>query len=318
MAKKLTYSRYIWFIDRARRGKHPSTTSLMAKFEISLAQAQRDIEYMRESLGAPLAYVASERGYELADHAFSLPSVWIEDDELLLLALAKELVRDPDSQKILAKLLEKISANSRGGLEAVKHAVSYKGMGHYRQKPGILNPLLDAILARRPVEVLHREVFGPEREPSWRRLEPLHLLFYNANWYLLAVYEGQWRTFSLARIEEVRALPGATRKVSARKVRDTIASAFGIFVTDQQHPLAKVRLRFVPEMARFVRSVLFYPGQEFCDGAGGCLEVSFPSTLNRELIGEILAFGEQVEVLEPGELRLQIAAIAAKTAALYR
>jgi predicted DNA-binding transcriptional regulator YafY len=317
MAKKLTYTRYIWFIDRARRGKHPSTTSLMAKFEISLAQAQRDIEYMRLFLGAPLKYVAAERGYELEDHAFSMPSVWIEDDELLLLALAKELVHDPDSQRILSKLLEKISANSRGGLEAVKHAVSYKGMGHYRQKPGILSPLLDAILARRPVEVLHREVFGPEREPSWRSLEPLHLLFYNANWYLLAVYEDQWRTFSLARIEEVRALPGAIRRVSAKKVRDTIASAFGIFVTDQQHPLAKVRLRFAPEMARFVRSVLFYPGQEFCDGAGGCLEVSFPSTLNRELIGEILAFGEQVEVLEPEELMAKVHEIAKKTAERY-
>lgn len=47
MAKKLTYSRYVWFIDRAKKGKHPSTTSLMAKFEISLAQAQRDIEKVR-------------------------------------------------------------------------------------------------------------------------------------------------------------------------------------------------------------------------------------------------------------------------------
>ena len=65
MAKKLTYTRYIWFIDQARRGRHSSTTKLMAQFEISLAQAQRDIEYMRLFLSAPLKYEAGYKGYEL-------------------------------------------------------------------------------------------------------------------------------------------------------------------------------------------------------------------------------------------------------------
>ena len=37
MAKKQTYTRYVWFIDRASRGKQPNTTKLMEKFEISLA-----------------------------------------------------------------------------------------------------------------------------------------------------------------------------------------------------------------------------------------------------------------------------------------
>ena len=316
MAKKQTYTRYIWFIDQARRRRHPSTTSLMAKFEISLAQAQRDIEYMRTFLGAPLKYVAADRGYELEDGAFSLPSVWVEDDELLFLALAKELVHDPDSRKILSRLLDKIAVNS-GGLEAVKDAVSYKGMGHYRQKPGILVPLLDAILKKQPAEILFQEIYGPPCPPAWRRVEPLHLLFYRANWYLLAVYGRQWRTFALSRIEQVKVLEGAIRKPSPKKIRDTIDSAFGIFVTDQEHPLVKVRLRFIPDMARFARSVLFYPGQEFCDGAGGCLEVSFPSTLNRELVGEILAFGEQVEVLDPPELREELRKIIKRTGAVY-
>jgi predicted DNA-binding transcriptional regulator YafY len=47
------------------------------------------------------------------------------------------------------------------------------------------------------------------------------------------------------------------------------------------------------------------------------MDVSFFSTLNRELIGEILSFGEQVEVLEPAELRKEITAILGKTAKIY-
>ena len=84
----------------------------------------------------------------------------MKDDSCLLLALAKELIQDPDSRKILTQLLDKITPNSRGGLEAVKHAVSYKGMGHYRQKPGILSPLLDAILKKQPAEILFCDIYG--------------------------------------------------------------------------------------------------------------------------------------------------------------
>jgi predicted DNA-binding transcriptional regulator YafY len=148
-------------------------------------------------------------------------------------------------------------------------------------------------------------------------VEPFHLLFYRANWYVLAIYNNEWRTFSLSRIEAVRAMPGTVKKVSLKRIRDTIDSAFGIFVTDQEHPLVPVRLRFVPEMARFARTVFFSPGQQFCAGANGCLDVSFPSTINRELIGEILAFGEQIEVLAPGELRTEICRVARETARLY-
>lgn len=318
MAKKLTYSRYIWFIDRAKKGRHPNAQWLVEYFEISLAQAQRDIEYMRDALGAPLKYMAAEKGYELEDHAFSLPSVWVEDDELLLLAIARELIRDPDSKKILAELLRKIAINSRKGLGAAGQAVSYKGMGSYRQKAGILNPLLDAILNRHPAEILFREVFGPAREPSWRKVTPLHLLFYRANWYLLALCNKEWRTFSLARIETVKVLPGkVAKRVSQKAIHDKIASTFGIFITDQNHPVVPVKLRFVPDLARYVRSMLPHPGQQFCDQANGCLDVSFPSTLNRELIAEILGFGEQVEVLEPRDLRKEIAAILGKTAKIY-
>lgn len=214
--------------------------------------------------------------------------------------------------------MRKIAINSRKGLGAAGRAVSYKGMGSYRQKAAILNPLLDAILNQRPAEILFREIFGLAREPSWRKVIPLHLLFYRANWYLLAIYGSEWRTFSLARIETVKVLPGkAAKMVSQKAIRARIASTFGIFITDQGHPVLPVKLRFVPELARFVRSMLPHPGQEFCEQANGCLDVSFPSTLNRELIGEILSFGEQVEVLEPDKLRKEITKILGKTVKIY-
>ena len=62
-----------WFDAHVRTGRYPSARSLAERFEISHRQAQRDIEYMRDSLGAPLEYCASRRGYRYSEDAFALP-----------------------------------------------------------------------------------------------------------------------------------------------------------------------------------------------------------------------------------------------------
>jgi len=313
MAKKLTFTRYIWFIDQAKKQKHPNTRTLAEEFEISQVQAQRDIEFIRDQLNAPLNYVAGEKGYELTDHAFNLPSVWVEDEELLLLAIAKELVRDPDSKKILNGFFRKIAINSRQDLAAVERHVSYKGMGSYRQQSGILGLLLEALLQQRKVEILFKDYWGHPEKSGWRKITPYHLLFYRANWYVLARDHDKLRTFSLARIEQVRLLEEAAgAAMPDQEIRALIDDKFGIFITDTDNPVVQVKLRFLPEIAQFTGSVIFHPAQQVEAFPDGSLTVSFPSTINRELIGEVLRFADQVEILAPDELHCEVRKILEK------
>ena len=80
-----------WFDARVRAGRYPSARSLAERFEISHRQAQRDIEYMRDSLGAPLEYVPSRRGYRYSENAFTLPSLVVTAKEsAALTALASQ------------------------------------------------------------------------------------------------------------------------------------------------------------------------------------------------------------------------------------
>ena len=80
-----------WFDARVRTGRYPSARSLAERFEISHRQAQRDIEYMRDSLGAPLEYVPSRRGYRYSENAFTLPSLVVTAKEsAALTALASQ------------------------------------------------------------------------------------------------------------------------------------------------------------------------------------------------------------------------------------
>jgi len=78
---------------------------------------------------------------------------------------------------------------------------------------------------------------------------------------------------------------------------------FGIFITDTDNPVVQVKLRFLPEIAQFADSVVFHPDQREESCGNGSLIVSFPSTINRELTGEVLRFADQVEILEPDGLK---------------
>ncbi|RXZ78897.1 WYL domain-containing protein [Paenibacillaceae bacterium] len=70
-----------WFDMQIRQGKYPNSSQLAEHFEISRRQAQRDIEYLEMSLGAPLVYIAKRRGYDYEDQAFILPLLYMTEEE---------------------------------------------------------------------------------------------------------------------------------------------------------------------------------------------------------------------------------------------
>ncbi len=75
-----------WIDAQVRAGNYPNATSLARRFEISTRQAQRDLEYFRDSLGAPLEYCAARRGYHYASEAFLLPGPYATGEEWGMLA----------------------------------------------------------------------------------------------------------------------------------------------------------------------------------------------------------------------------------------
>ncbi len=73
--------RIMWFDREIRQQKYPSCRALAERFEISLRQANRDIEYLRNTLNAPLKYVAVKRGFMYEDITFILPNMIITAEE---------------------------------------------------------------------------------------------------------------------------------------------------------------------------------------------------------------------------------------------
>ena len=66
-----------WIDAQIRAGAYPNTRTLAERFEISRCQAQRDFDYLRDSLGAPLRYDAKKRGFYYQTEAYVLPGPYV-------------------------------------------------------------------------------------------------------------------------------------------------------------------------------------------------------------------------------------------------
>ena len=67
-----------WFHKRIMTNCYPNAAHLSEQFEISHRQAQRDVEFLRKEMGAPLAYNSAKKGYYYKEN-YVLP-VLIENE----------------------------------------------------------------------------------------------------------------------------------------------------------------------------------------------------------------------------------------------
>ena len=102
MSVDFAVERIIWLHTRIKDGYYPNAMRLSERFGISHRQAQRDCDYLRRKLDAPVAFDRSKQGYYYTEN-FSLPdSIRVEDprDISNIVALADMLGDDGESTQI--------------------------------------------------------------------------------------------------------------------------------------------------------------------------------------------------------------------------
>ncbi len=105
----------MWFHNKVTGEKYPNARELSEYFEISLRQAQRDIEYMRDSMNAPLVYCAGNRGYRY-ENEYLMPSFFLSEGEKEAVNLLARQYRELGTfgygkYKNTGRVLAKISGN---------------------------------------------------------------------------------------------------------------------------------------------------------------------------------------------------------------
>lgn len=92
MGDFLVFERFVWLDRQVRQKRFPNARKLAEQFELSRKTAQRNIDFMRDRLIAPLEYNPSKKGYYYLDETFELPHFLATQEEVLSVLLARNLL----------------------------------------------------------------------------------------------------------------------------------------------------------------------------------------------------------------------------------
>jgi predicted DNA-binding transcriptional regulator YafY len=189
-----------WIDQQIRSKAFPNCKTIAEQFEISIRQASRDIEYLRYSLDAPLEYCHEHQGYFYQEDAFSLPSLFIsqEDRSMLSYLAGQYRLSESDQALRLAELLQKLSGDQEN------ETASSWPLPEFPAHPSLVKKYHTLDRAMKEKAKVQMKYFSSSNDITTRIVHPYHWLQSFGHLYLLAFCEKRTdiRMFRLDRIRK--------------------------------------------------------------------------------------------------------------------
>jgi predicted DNA-binding transcriptional regulator YafY len=284
---------------------------MMEVAEVSLATFKRDIAKLRDQMGMPILFDKDRGGYYLDRNnlATEMPGLWFSPEELVSLLTIQRLIEQLEPglvglklRPLQKKLTELLKAKGLGEAEIARR-VRMTSAGKREMEIKAFEQVALATISRKQIKVTHLNRQRAERVE--RTISPQELVHYRDNWYVDAwchLRKGI-RSFGLDAIEDVHILDAAAHEVDTTELRKVTQASYGIF---SGQPTGWAVLRFTAHRAQWVESEIWHPEQITAVEPDGSYLLKVPYSDDRELLGDILRFGADVQVLEPKELRAQV------------
>ncbi len=284
---------------------------LMDVLEISSATLKRDIAKLRDQLHVPIEFDRELGGYKLDPKRVEdeLPGLWFSQGEILALVTIQQLLEQLQPGLLGAKLRP---LHDRLTLLMEKHGLATQDVAKRIRivsagKRIVVAKCFEAIAAatmsRKRLKIWH---FNRQNGiTSEREVSPQRLVHYRDNWYMDAWchLRDDLRNFSLDAVTKVEVMEIAAKELADKKIDEAVSAGYGIF---NGAPQGWATLKFTPERARWVNGEIWHSMQESKTEADGSYVLSFPYSDDRELIGDIMRFGADVQVLAPPALRSKV------------
>ena len=173
-----------------------------------------------------------------------------------------------------------------------------------------LNPIIDAMQKNVELQVDYQRYENEQKEENLQvfHIQPYALKVFNRRWYLLGYIKEKraLRTIALDRILDLKILSTSFEVPEDFDARKYFAYVVGIFVNNDL-PVTKVKIRTYGIQADYLRSTPLHKSQsEGRSKYREFAEFTYRLCITPELVSQLLAMGDKVEVLEPESLREKI------------
>ena len=310
MAKYKPQHSRLLFIDREiGRGSYPNCARLGRDYEVSSKTIQRDLDYMRYQLDAPIEYSAQHRGYYYTEANYKLPAISIKESDLFAIYLSEKLLSQYEGTPLydsLCSVYRKIeeSLPEKTTIDFSKDQARFTVFPPSSTfiRPGIWEKVAQAIRQSHRLRVSYRP---PGNTLSSRDIDPYHGVRYEGDWYVIAYCHARHaiRTFSLARIERVEILNESFDIPDSFDFHRLSGSHFGVHWSEEE---IEVKIHFDESVAGYIEERQWHPSQQIEKQKDGSLLLSLTVNHLLELKRWILSWGSSAAVLKPGSLKKDI------------
>ncbi len=189
-----------------------------------------------------------------------------------------------------------------------------QGRRDYEKASETLKIVREALLYQYSLS-LEYKTGGNGREAKYS-IDPYTLVSYKGGLYLLGFAHNRQalRTFAVERISGVEMSRDRFEIPEGFNPAEHFRSAFGI-VEEEAIP---IRMKFSPRVAHAVQDRVWHPSQKVDKKDDGSVIITCEAGGLMEIVSWVLSYGDNVEVLEPGELRKELKKTIKSMAALYR
>lgn len=306
------FNRLVELDRRIKAGKYPNCLTFSAEWETSQKTIQRDVDYLRDVLGAPIEYDREKNGYFYTDDHWFLPSVSLSEGELVATLLAARALEQyagtpvaGDLERIVGKLADLLPERISIRPEWLSGRFTFHGPPAKPVDPAIWTEVMRGLLHQLSVKITYKAMEATA--PGERMIDPYHIANLSGEWYVLAWChkKGMVTQFAIPRISKAAVTERGFEVPDDFDPKTYLAAAFARFASGERP--VEVRLLFTAEVAPWVVEREWHPSQRLRKRKSGEIEMSFKATGLFEVLRWVLSWGSAVTVLGPESLKKDVA-----------
>lgn len=277
---------------------------------------KRDIEAMRYdselNFNAPIDYDRRDRVYFYGARGYSINKLPLADEDMNALFFARGILEQFSKSDILAGVegaVQKIADHLR-----IREKTTPSELSDYvdfENVPGMagseyLGPLLNYIRQKQVILLTYKAYFSRKATPHV--FHPYLLKEYDNRWYVFG-YEEYWdalRIYGLDRITGIMPEPAKQFKEPSVPPKEFFRNIIGVTRFEDTEP-ERIRLKFSKQQAPYVLSQPLHESQLVEKTTDDYTIITLDVHTSPELEILLLGLGSEVEVLEPEQLRKNIA-----------
>jgi len=286
---------------------------LAEQLEVSTRTILRDIDTINEA-GIPIiSYQGREGGFGIMS-SFKIDKNFLSKQEVSILLMALRGIEKAYISQELRSIMDKLEhieatmKNSEDSKNSVLFDFSSWGKSGHTEKK--IKSIRGAVNDKNVMQFMYYNANGTYGE---REIEPIHLLFKSTSWYVYGFcrVRNDYRLFKLSRIKNLRIMNELFERTNTEKYE--FEQEYLYFNNDNRED--EILLKFKKAAVNKLCNYIDVEALEFKDDGYVYTKLNFP--IDEWVIGFILGFGEEVEVVAPIFLKNVIIDRAEKINKLY-